>query len=385
MRTPPRALAGRTGMLRSGKAEYLPALTGLRFVLALWVIVHHIAGRGSLLGIWTGTLPLAAQRLSHEGYLAVQTFFILSGFVLARSYLRVSWGRDDLIRYSVARFARVYPVYLVSLAIVSPFMVQTLARPGRTFTGKAALLFDYGFVLQGWNGGLGVGWNTPAWSLSCEIFFYLLFPLLLTGMRSAGWRTAFAVLAAAFVIPVLLAHAQVPWSWKPVHHLSDFAAGIASAKLFEKLRPTLMGRGFWLYIPALVLGILVIIYPRVMEGTYGDVSTALRPLNVAALIGLAMGGGAAARVLSSSAAEYLGKASYSMYILHVPILWWYGHWAIAGSWRMPPLIAAALFIAIVIAASALVFECVEKPVNRIARDWVSNYLCAGELVVARAA
>jgi peptidoglycan/LPS O-acetylase OafA/YrhL len=355
---------------KTGKPDYLPALTGLRFVLAIWVILHHISGKGMMLENWALSLPLAAQSLIHGGYLAVQTFFILSGFVLARSYARASWGAPDLIRYAAARLARIYPVYILSLLVVSPFILDVMIRSGRSGPEKAGLLLNYGFVLQGWTGGVNVGWNTPAWSLSCEFFFYLFFPLLLLWLRNARRLTIAFVLAAAMVVPVVLAHANVPWTWKPVHHLSDFAAGIAGARLFEFLEGGMTRRGYWLYLPALITGALVIIYPRIMDGTYGDVNTGLRPLNVAALIGLALGGGAMARVLSTKIAEYLGKASYSMYILHVPVLWWYGRWAIEGPLHVSRMAAAVVYLALVILVAAISFELVEIPANR----WIRGRL-----------
>ncbi len=322
---------------------------------------------------FTNSLPAAAQSLVHGGYLAVQTFFILSGFVLARSYARASWKRHDLLRYAAARVARIYPVYLLSLVVVAPFIIQTILKPGRSGVEKAGLLTNYGLLLQGWTGGLGVGWNTPAWTLSCEFFFYLFFPLLFVWMRDAGRRTIVAILAGCLVTPVLLAHANVPWNWKPIHHLSDFAAGIAAARLFGWAKPRMWGKGFILYVPAMIAGALVIVYPQIMEGTYGDLNTALRPLNVLALIGLALSGGPMAAALSSRSAEYLGKASYSMYILHVPVLWWYSDWAMTGSWHMPGPLAAALYFVIVISFSAIVFEFVEVPANL----WIRNLVKAG--------
>jgi peptidoglycan/LPS O-acetylase OafA/YrhL len=372
--------------LKSAKTDYLPALTGLRFVLAIWVILHHIAGKGMMLESWTARLPLAGQSLIHGGYLAVQTFFILSGFVLARSYAGASWDTPGLIKYAAARLARIYPVYLLSLLVVSPFIFDVMIRPGRSGSEKAGLLLNYGFVLQGWTGSLNVGWNTPAWSLSCEFFFYLFFPLLLLWLRNAGRGTIAAVMATAIVTPVLLAHANVPWTWKPIHHLSDFAAGIAAARLFEFLQSSRMTRrGYWLYLPALIAGVLVIVFPHVMDPTYGDVNTGLRPLNVVALIGLALGGGAMARLLSTTVAEYLGKASYSMYILHIPVLWWYGRWAVHGPLHMMPGVAALVYFALVILVSAISFELVEMPANRWIRDRVSARVSPPRLPLAQAA
>ena len=367
------------------QSDYLPALTGLRFVLAVWVILHHITGPGMMLEAWTNALPGAGRSLVHGGYLAVQTFFILSGFVLTRSYARASWSRDDLVKYGAARFARIYPVYLFSLVVVSPFIFQAMMKPGRSGAEKAGLLVNYGFVLQGWTGGLGVGWNTPAWSLSCEFFFYLFFPALFLWTRNAGRRAILALLGVAIVTPVLMAHAGLPWEWRPIHHMADFAAGIAAAKLFERMPRAMACRGFWLYLPALALGMGVIVFPHVMDPTYGDVNTGLRPLNVAALIGLALGGGAMARVLSTRVAEYLGKVSYSLYILHVPVLWWYGRWAMQGPLHMPGTAAALVYLALVTVVAALAFELLEMPANKWIRGRVSGWLRERRPLAARAA
>ena len=74
------------------------------------------------------------------------------------------------------------------------------------------------------------------------------------------------------------------------------------------------------------------------------------------LIGLALGGGVLARALSTPVAVYLGKSSYAMYILHVPVLWW----CLRRSPEFPPLV----YLAIVIAISALVYGAFEEPANR---------------------
>jgi peptidoglycan/LPS O-acetylase OafA/YrhL len=370
---------------KKSKDDYLPALTGLRFVLALWVMLHHISGKGMMVESWANSLPAAAASLVRGGYLAVQTFFILSGFVLARSYAKATWKRNDLWKYAAARIARIYPVYLVSLAVISPFVFEAMMKPGRSGSAKAGLLLDYGFVLQGWTGNLGVGWNTPAWSLSCEFFFYLFFPLLLLGLRNAGRPTVGVVLATSLVMPVLLAHSRVPWEWKPLHHLSDFAAGVAAARLLEFLRPAMARKGQWLYLPALAAGALLIIDPRIMDGTWGDLNTGLRPLNVAALLGLALSGGSLARILSTKTAGYLGQVSYSMYILHVPVLWWYGYWAVNGPLHMPPAVAAIVYLLLVTGVAALAFELVEMPANRWIRAKVSARLGVRQPVLEQAA
>ncbi len=116
-----------------------------------------------------------------------------------------------------------------------------------------------------------------------------------------------------------------------------------------------------------------------------NLNTVLRPLNVALLIGLALGGGFLGRALASDAAGYLGKASYSMYILHIPLLWWFSRYTSYRFGTAPPAWAGMLFIAIVIAASIGAFEFVETRSNQWIRDWAAARMQAPAQTVLRAA
>ncbi len=372
----------------SRQNQYLPALTGLRFALALWVIMHHLTGKNMLLEHWAQTLPSAVQSILRGGYLAVQTFFLLSGFVLAQSYASTRWNRHSLMRFAVARFARTYPAYLLSLGLISWFAFEFVLKPGRTLGQKAVVLGDYALLLQGWTGSLSVGWNTPAWSLSCEFFFYLCFPLLFLWLRGGRMGRTLLALGGSLVTPILLAHAGVPTNWKPIHHLSDFLAGIAAAGIYNAIArsgytPKWLGTA--MYLSALAGGAAFIVYPQVLDGTLMNLNTVLRPLNVALLIGLALGGGFVGRALASDAAGYLGKASYSMYILHIPLLWWFSRYTSYRFGTAPPAWVGMLFIALVIAASIGAFEFVETRSNQWIRDWAAARMQPSAPTVLRAA
>lgn len=369
-------------------SAYLPALTGLRFLLGMWVILHHLTGKGMLLDQWNQSLPSPLQSLLRGGYLAVQTFFLLSGFVLAQNYAGTQWNKRSVARFAVARFARIYPAYLLSLVLVSWFAFEFLLKPGRSVAQKAAVLGDYAFVLQGWNGSLSVGWNTPAWSLSCEFFFYLCFPLLFLWLRRGGLARLLLSLSGCFVVPIILAKAGVPGDWKPIHHLADFVAGIAAAGIYAVLVRSGVATkwvGFWLSAGALVAGAAFIMNPQVLHGTLMNLNTVLRPLNVALLIGLATGGGFVVHLLSTNVAGYLGKASYSMYILHIPLLWWFSRYTFFRFGATPPAWTGFVFMAAVIAISIAAFEYVEAPANRWIRDWMAMRLQAARPVAMRAA
>lgn len=355
----------------SGKrTEHFPALTGLRFVLALWVILHHLTGKGRLLEPWAQTLPAPLATLVRSGYLAVATFFVLSGFVLARSYSRTAWNGSSLLRYGVNRIARIYPVYALSLAIIAPIIIAD-PRPilqAASGPSKAALVTNYVLVLQGWSGSLPVSWNTPAWSLSCEIFFYLCFPLAVFFMARLRWRGTLAIALAACVLPHVAERFGMPDVWKPLVHFPDFVIGIAAANAYAMFgdRRGLAGRGYWFYLPAAVAGALLIANPAWLDG-HVSMNTALRPLSVLLLGGLAFGGGIPGEALSQRLIVYLGNASYSMYILHIPMLWWYKRWVIPALKPIPSPWLAIAYVAVVIVASAAVFRYFEQPANRYLR------------------
>jgi peptidoglycan/LPS O-acetylase OafA/YrhL len=168
-----------------------------------------------------------------------------------------------------------------------------------------------------------------------------------------------AVAAGACCLTRVLCALGVPDGVKPLIHLADFIMGIAAACAFDLLsRRARPPAGMWLYLPGCALAAALIAWPQALPPGV-DLNTALRPLNAVLLIGFALGGGYLARALSSGVAVYLGKTSYAINILHIPILWWYHRWSRAFS----PL----LYIVIVIAVSTLVYGVFEEPANRYLR------------------
>jgi peptidoglycan/LPS O-acetylase OafA/YrhL len=324
--------------------EQLPALTGLRFLLALWVIVHHLLGRGMPLEATAQALPHPLYAFLRGGYLAVATFFVLSGFVMASGYGSGDWNGPRLWRFTVARFARIYPVYALSLALVLPFMISSRAP------GKSALVANYGLLLQGWTGHLPVGWNTPAWSLSCEVFFYICFPAVIVAARRVP---PLGLAALACLLTRALFFAGVRDEWKPLVHFADFLMGVAAAAIYPRMRDKIAG--YVLYVPSAVAGAVLIAWPQFLPAGI-DLNSALRPLNALLLIGCALG----ARALASPLAVHLGKASYAMYILHIPVLWWMKRWA--------PHYSPFLYVAAVILVSSFVYRYFEEPMNRYLRS-----------------
>jgi peptidoglycan/LPS O-acetylase OafA/YrhL len=152
--------------------EYFHSLTSLRGIAALWVAIGHIS--------WTlpaSTLVLFLP-IIRKGYLAVDFFFILSGFVLAHAYkIHVMENFGEYARFCRARIARIFPVHVLILLIFSAvyfiFFVQGIALPGvydikalvaEFFLIHTAPFFDPSYFFA---------WNYPAWTLFLEVWWFI--------------------------------------------------------------------------------------------------------------------------------------------------------------------------------------------------------------------
>ncbi|HHF7372804.1 acyltransferase family protein [Legionella bozemanae] len=153
----------------------IKGLTGLRGYAALWVFFLHLTGGGQG--------DTFAMKLASYGASGVTIFFVLSGFIL--SYVYSSKFAKKTIGYRsfmFARFARVYPLHLVTLILYSVFVwVGIDAQPSntwKTFILNLTLLHAWGFTEF-------LSWNQPSWSVSTEFFSYLLFPLFIRRLAKA--------------------------------------------------------------------------------------------------------------------------------------------------------------------------------------------------------
>ncbi len=152
----------------------LKPLTSLRFIAAFWVLLYHFKDH---LGLGMDQFGLVA-----DGYLGVDLFFTLSGFILAHVYLTsFEDGRFGYGGFLKNRIARVYPMHVAALgAMIVLFVGATAlgAGVGAADSFKWADLPAHLFMVHAWGATPAVGWNFPSWSISAEWAAYLLFPLL---------------------------------------------------------------------------------------------------------------------------------------------------------------------------------------------------------------
>jgi peptidoglycan/LPS O-acetylase OafA/YrhL len=341
-----------------------PALTGIRFPLALWVIAYHISGRGQMWGSVFSEPWIAA--IMSKAYVALGTFFALSGFLLTRAYLDGPWNRSKLSRYLVARAARIAPLYYLSLLVVAPIIWGQLQNPQLgSVVDRAGVLFGYLFLLQGWVR-FPVDWNTPAWSLSCEVFYYACLPAAAWLLPRKPASSVFPLLAIAFGLPILVHSLQPPAGLKIFTYIGDFFVGMACAAIYSGLgsrAKALSGRGQWLYIPAGLLAGALLLWSQLLPWLASD--ELMRLANAGLVLGFAFGGGRVDRLLSSRIAMTGGAASFAAYILHIPVLWWFRR--TPGVAALPEVLAGWVYVFVVAIVAYAAYRWVEIPANALIR------------------
>ncbi len=381
------------------KPVYLTTLTPLRGIAALLMVLFHF----NLM-----VMPLidpAITQLHRRWYLLVDFFFILSGFIMVYVYgsgfaERVSgvWFRQ----YISARFARVYPLHLLTLLWVVGIYGWVVGLNGVKLDTLTQSVFNpaviplHVFMLHGFNTAWTATWNTPAWSVGSEWFMYLLFPFLMPVLRRipmAGKVVVVVLIAGLYAyltrplaagpflkpwlphIPYMIDNIMFPNSF--FRCLAGFLLGMITHDLYQQQ----WGKS-WLKHGLVFVGLglgLAVAWHFLLP----DLLTIwVFPL---LMLGAAYNTGRVARLLNTNLFQRLGDWSYSIYMVHIPILFTF----LVVQLLNPPAptpkntpdpvvyglqgpITGLIYVLLVLAVSALTYRFVEVP----ARRWLNARLVA---------
>jgi peptidoglycan/LPS O-acetylase OafA/YrhL len=341
----------------------LPALTGVRIFAAFYVVLGHSLP-------WLENrlrLPWPVKIFLSNGYLAVALFFLLSGFILAYTYENQIAGVGHRLHFFEARFARIYPVYLLSLILAYWF------ERGLQLKTRIAVLA----MVQAWNPftpSTTGAWNYPAWTLSVEAFFYLCFPFVLPWMSRQSNRVLRS-LGGIFLLISILAHTPVKglglvpagaWIPLPIWRLPEFLLGVVLGLCFLRSVRTPQTSPRSLTVSMAVVGILAALsFPL---GPW--VSLVMIPYAVL-IYELAFGTDWLAKILSTRLMVLLGGASYAVYLLQFPVRSWtrtiFGQLPGAAQPFGAPLTPLILVL-----FSIAVFRFWEEPARRWLRRWFAS-------------
>jgi peptidoglycan/LPS O-acetylase OafA/YrhL len=315
----------------------IPALTGLRGVAAYTVLFAHAVNFA-----FAGRFHAYVVGFAYFG---MSLLFVLSGFVIYYNYADVR-GLSGRYRFFVARFSRLYPLYILLLLVTSAYFPDPPPYDSLfvdPLAGVAALTLTQTWINVG---AVPVVFG-QSWSISTEWFFYAAFPLLALIPIRRPWRALLAFLVVSLgALSVLflcrdavttlispfvrdqLPFSAPPWLWltyfAPYLRILEFIAGMIACRAYFELR----GRPFPLarqVLPICLIALAALIVASQFAGNDGWMADMLRSFGFAifiapALLAICGAPSSVSNLLASRPLWLMGEISYSVYALQFLVL-----------------------------------------------------------------
>lgn len=342
-------------------------LTSLRFFFALMVFVSHMW----FLKEESPFLKQLYDDIFYEGYIGVSFFFILSGFVLGYNYHdKILSGEMKFSQFWLARFARIYPLHLLTLMIAIPL---SFAGDATEWITRFVLNI---FLIQSFvpSDGVYFYFNSVSWSISDEWFFYLMFPFLVFLMLRPRYLKFLPVLL--LLVPVGLMLVKESYHEKyfyinPLLRISDFIIGKLLYRVYRerKDREILNNRNVATLAEIgsiLFLGIFFYFHKDIPQGF--RYSCYYWPPMIFLIYTFSYSRGAISDLISNRRLVYLGEISFGFYMIHMLVLRYYQYLpkkipALASIIPANHVSAVIIFI-ISLICSMLLYKYFEIPANK---------------------
>ncbi len=311
-------------------------------------------------------------------------FFVLSGFILTHVYGQSlqKTRPGDVYNYLVHRIARVYPLHVFVLGLLVVFecgrwliaqhMAVELHHP--VFSGSTSLKYIPSnlLLIQAWDIHNTNSWNDPAWSVSAEFACYLIFPWIISSGVTRSLRSAaiLVLLCAGGLLWIQLTRHtfDVTYDLGVPRAFFSFSIGCVLRQYLPQLRD-LVSRVPPTLVQLATLGAIVFLFAwKGAKGIY------FIPLWVLLIVSLTFEHTRVARALSWGPLVKLGDISYSIYLIHLLILWIFLLLRdlfpdfVAPFLALPPALAIAFFLVVTTVVSWFTYEYVENPGRRFIRN-----------------
>jgi peptidoglycan/LPS O-acetylase OafA/YrhL len=361
------------------RCNYLPQLTSLRFFAAFAVVLVHFKDR------FQNFAPRWFVDLTWFGAGGVSFFFVLSGFILSFNYYQsISTGQQNLIHFFRSRFARIYPLYLLTMLMVVPRLFLVPEHPSSLYAAEHPVrtMVVSLLALQTLDPPTYAVFNGPAWSVSTELAFYALFPFLVGRVSKIPNRFVLAgggiMLALNIVAPLVFALRDVQTESTIdfiriffVFRLPEFVLGIFAFRLFSMYRKG--GRPKWLPVATILSAAYWLFFVVFTPTNYTwlllhHMSVGV-PVTACIILWCAFGKGALVNKLSHPWLVFLGESSYALYMIHMPVFLatsYVGKKMTNSNFEGP--IGSAITIGFILLLSIFLFLYVERP----ARRWINQ-------------
>lgn len=344
----------------SSNKKYILPLTSLRFFAAFFVMLSHLS-------------YLKNTNLDflfvNEGFISVTFFFILSGFILTFSYQdRFLNKKTTIPQFYFARIARIYPIHIIT------FLISILLFSVGHYSFKY-YLFNI-TLIQSYipNKKYYFTFNYPSWSLSVEMFFYLLFPFLLKLKN----KTLFLIASVLIIIKMIIlfdshekTHAFMYIS--PLFRLQDFIIGIL---LFRFRKNEFFEiKGFYVSLLQIISILLLFTFVMISENINISYRYDIYYIFPMAFIiySFSLSDGIIGNCISNRFIVLLGEASFSLYMIHQLVIRFFLDISNKDqllNWKLPVVI-----ITISIILSVFMFQYLEIPLKNKTYKFLNKLFC----------
>lgn len=320
----------------SGDRVYFPQLDGLRFFAFVLVYFFHEGVPFPILSSCIGSTATKAFRTN--GWVGVQLFFVLSGFLITTLLLREEsrFGRIDIRAFWVRRILRIWPLYYLTLFIAFALLPWADGSFGPSADKSWLTVHLPAFLAFLGNWSMGYGRPVPLdaqsilWSVCVEEQFYLLCPVFLAWVRGRARLVAvLCLMALGIAVRAWLARAgvrQITLQYNSLAHLDTLFSGVLLALVVKRAAPgrrtaQVLGWAQWILFAALIW---LITQPNLAHGapwrrTWDFVGIWLGAVGLVAVSVMRTGWLSAG--LSNTRLVWLGKISYGLYMYHEVALW----------------------------------------------------------------
>ena len=297
-------------------------LTFTRFIAAMLIVFYHFAG--NLFPVDSSFIKVIRENFS----LGVSYFYVLSGFVMVLAY--GNQNRIEPKKYWINRFARLYPLHLFTLGLTILVSLFVAINYLEDFKIDPTSFFLNLTLIQAWFPESSLTFNVPSWSISVELFFYLVFPFIFNKLYKKLKFRDFAIVVVVFWFISQIAMNLYYRSdfyggeesldryflhYNPFFHLNSFLVGLLFAGIFRRSQMKLPKK-----LDVVIL--LMIPFNCLLIYIFRDylLHNGLLAFNFGFLILLiAANKGKITTLFNHQILIHLGNISFAMYLLQNPV------------------------------------------------------------------
>jgi peptidoglycan/LPS O-acetylase OafA/YrhL len=370
--------------------SYLTSLTPLRGLAALMVAIYHFEE------VCAKFIPAGSTMFVRKGYLMVDLFFVLSGFIMLYVYghsFEKSITKASFSNFLAARFARIYPLHLFTLLLAVLVFYASGTQPDPI--NDPAAIPTHLLLLHSFGIHQIFTWNVPSWSISAEWWAYMVFPVLVVLLNRYRMATrtgmvlfaAIAYLAIVYWLPrtnlfmpdaPALPDLNVTYDYGFLRGLAGFLVGMV---IYEFYTLEYLRKFFGRDVTALLIaGVTTFLLHLGVNDLF------YIPIFAVLVFCLASNTGRVKNLFNNRPLQFLGDISYSIYLVHSLLLFWVGVPLLVvmggytyqgpGSLTIPlgeGIVYCLLYVLISVGLSTLTYYFIEKPCRKwINRKWAGS-------------